>query len=263
MHNIKASLSKKEGLQLEFSGWTLFCMTLLMLLLIMIGAAYMTATHVLPAVAELQQAGKAEAAAERAAELTEIETSIQDIRKDLEQSRDRIEAIGENLRGVREVLDYLFKPVNKDAPLTPTTDLRRMSGLTVAELDYLLEGTAIEGHGIDIFRAERLHGVNAWFLLALSAHESGWWSSRIFRDKNNAFGWGAYDHAPYESAIEFDNFGDGVMLVASRLSENYLTSDGQYYRGATPEGLNINYASDGEWAGKVVRVSRTLASRLK
>ncbi|MCY7866036.1 glucosaminidase domain-containing protein [Bacillus spizizenii] len=134
-------------------------------------------------------------------------------------------------------------------------DLRTHSAITAYEIDqYVLKGTALEGLGSAYIKAELDYDVNALFLLSLSIHESGWGTSDIARDKNNLFGYGAYDNSPYQSAVSFATKGEGVQRVAKHLSETYLTQDGQYYSGGfTLSHVNKKYASDPKWARKIAK----------
>lgn len=134
-------------------------------------------------------------------------------------------------------------------------DLRTHSAVTAYEIDeYILKGTALEGLGKAFVQAELDYGVNAMFLLSLGVHESSWGRSAIARDKNNLFGYGAYDGSPYESSIAFSTKAEGINRVAKHLAETFLTANGRYYSGGyTLQDVNKKYASDQEWAEKIAK----------
>ncbi len=265
MHNVRVSRTKR-GVVFEVSAGVLLCLFLCFLLVAAIVAAYIGAVHILPAVADFQKNS-----IPGAPDIASIEQTVSEtVSRELERSERRqdekvIVEMQEELRAMREVLDYLFKPASPEpgsGMITPTMDLRIPSGLTIWQLDTLLHDTPIEGEGINVFRAERLEGVNGLLLVSLSAHESGWWTSKIFRDKNNGFGMGAYDHAPYASAFAYETFRDGLMATARHLRLHYLNPGGDYFHGPNLQGVNIAYASDDGWADGVVQRSRQLQSML-
>jgi beta-N-acetylglucosaminidase len=112
----------------------------------------------------------------------------------------------------------------------------------------------MEGLGRSFVEAEQKYGVNALFLTSLAIHESAYGSSKIAKDKNNLFGFAAYDGSPYSSARTFTTKEQGIDHVASYLSENYLTEGGKYYGGATVEGVGKRYATDPNWANAIRQI---------
>ena len=56
----------------------------------------------------------------------------------------------------------------------------------------------------------------------MAIHESGWGSSKIAKDKKNLFGFGAYDRSPYDSAVTFATYEEGIETVAKYLVKNYI-----------------------------------------
>lgn len=136
-------------------------------------------------------------------------------------------------------------------------DLRKRSALTAYEIDeYVLKETKLAGLGANFIQAEIDHGVNAFFLLALAIHESGWGTSAIARDKNNLFGFGAFDNSPYKSAIYFSTKGECIDKVAKHLSINYFDPNGKHFSGGyTLKHVNKKYASDELWS---VNISKSI-----
>lgn len=130
-------------------------------------------------------------------------------------------------------------------------DVRLSSGAKAEDIDAKLIGTGLEGLGASFVEAEKNYSVNAWFLAGLAIHESGYGSSKIAVDKNNVFGFQAYDSSPYESARTFTSKEAGVDHVAKYISEAYLTPGGSYYNGVSVDSIGKRYATDPNWAGKV------------
>ena len=113
--------------------------------------------------------------------------------------------------------------------------------------------------GIILDTAKYLN-INPDFILALAIHESAGGTSKICKDKNNFFGWMAYDKSPYNSAGYFNSPEGGVFWVMFRIRTLYFLETGTYFKGATLRGLNKNYSTDKEesgdplsWADKVCK----------
>lgn len=137
-------------------------------------------------------------------------------------------------------------------------DVTLKSGASAADIDAKLKGTAMEGLGESFVNAESKYGVNAWFLTGLAIHESGYGSSAIAQEKNNLFGFQAYDSSPYASAAKFSTKADSVDYVAKYLSESYLKPGGAYYNGVSIDSIGKRYATDTAWAEKVKKHMATL-----
>ena len=123
------------------------------------------------------------------------------------------------------------------------------------------------------YDAEQKYGINGVFLLSIAIHESNWGRSLIATNKFNLFGFGAYDSSPYESAVTFESYANGIDTVACWLASKYLNSagtvlnsgdvaSGTYFNGPTVSGVNTRYASDTEWANKVYNTMKNIYSAL-
>lgn len=149
------------------------------------------------------------------------------------------------------IKNNIFKSNKQEAPIH--LDLRENSAITAYEInEFILKGTELYGLGEAFVKAELEHDVNAMFLLSLAIHESAWGKSKIAREKNNLFGFGAYDDSPYQSAIHFSSKSEGIDRVAKHLSESYLKEDGSNFSGGyTLVHVNKKYASDTDWSRKI------------
>ena len=130
-------------------------------------------------------------------------------------------------------------------------DLRTPSPLTSMDLDRAFKAIGADsmiGLGKAFKLAEAEYGVNAAFLAAVAVHESGKGTSRIAREKNNLFGWGAVDGDPYISASTFSTLESGISFVAYRLRAVYFDQLGL----TTLRAVGSRYATDPEWADKVL-----------
>lgn len=159
------------------------------------------------------------------------------------------------------------------------SDLSVPSGLTLSDYKTVLSGILSDKNKIfeqnaEIFyNAEQKYKINGIFLASIGIHESAWGTSSIAKDKNNLFGYTAYDRDPYNSATTFETYADAINTVAEALSKNYLhvagtaisdgiVATGIYYNGTTAKSVNIKYASDEAWAEKVFNYMQYLYNRL-
>ncbi len=139
----------------------------------------------------------------------------------------------------------------KPHSVVQSTEVLADSGDSVAIIDRHLAGTPMAGMGSVFKDAEMRTGVNAYVLAAIAMHESAYGSSQIAQGKNNLFGFQAYDDSPYESAKSYASFNDSVYDVASYLRREYLSPNGQHFKGYSLESIGMSYASDPAWARKV------------
>lgn len=158
-------------------------------------------------------------------------------------------------------------------------DLGVPSGLTLSDFKTVLSNNLSDKNKIFeqnaeyFYKAEQKYKINGIFLASIGIHESAWGTSKIASDKNNLFGFTAYDSDPYNSATSFDNYENAINKVAEALSTKYLhvagtkindelTATGTYFNGTTAKSVNIRYASDEGWADKVFNYMQYLYNKL-
>ena len=152
--------------------------------------------------------------------------------------------------------------------LNKEMDLTAPSGLTLSDYKTILGYNASDKNSIfadnyeAFYNAEQKYGVNGIFIAAVGIHESAWGTSYLAKEKNNLFGYRAYDRDPINSAQDFETYVDAINVVAEALSKNYLTPTGSYYNGTTIEAINTKYASDKAWHEKVFSYMELLYDKL-
>ncbi|MBA2175550.1 glucosaminidase domain-containing protein [Halobacillus locisalis] len=141
--------------------------------------------------------------------------------------------------------------------------LTKQSHYNEEQLDQFLEEqypydneNRLAGLGEAFIAAEEKYDVNALYLMAHAIHESAWGTSDIARDKNNLYGYKAYDGSAYDSAETFESLESGIDFIAKKvLDEEYLNPVNWKYYGAylgdKSGGMNIKYASDPFWGQKI------------
>lgn len=158
-------------------------------------------------------------------------------------------------------------------------DLSNVSGLTLSDYKTIFSHNVADKNNIFennykyFYDAEQKYKINGIFLASIGIHESAWGTSRLAVDKNNLFGFTAYDSDPYNSATTFISYEDAIDTVANTLAVKYLhtsgtsitdnlTATGIYYNGTTVKSVNVRYASDENWALKVYSYMEYLYDKL-
>lgn len=105
---------------------------------------------------------------------------------------------------------------------------------------------------------EQQYGVNAIVLASLAAFESDWGRSGLAVSNNNLYGWrlGSGNWASFSSKSEC------IHHVAQFLNENYLSTDGKYYGGATTlDAVGVKYCDGNVWADRLNQICYQIESR--
>lgn len=145
--------------------------------------------------------------------------------------------------------------------ITLDTNIAVTSPYSARQIDRALSrigASEMVGLGEAFKKAERESRIHALFLTAIAIHESAMGTSRIAREKNNLFGWGAVDDSPFDSAYSFASKEEGILYVASRLRAMYIND----WKLTTPRQIGTRYASDPQWAVKVTNWARRLQSEI-
>lgn len=156
--------------------------------------------------------------------------------------------------------------------------LNKPSGLSLEQfkkvLSDLKDTNKIFGNNAEYFYyIEKQYNINGIFVAAVGIHESAWGTSKIATQKNNLFGYGAYDSNPYNGAYEFTNYSESIDLISRVFVKYYInqkgtaiyggeTAVGIYYNGSTLTGINTKYASDKNWANAVYSYMQYLYNKL-
>lgn len=142
------------------------------------------------------------------------------------------------------------------------SDLRSKSGVDAKRLNKALEGTGLAGLGSTYVDAEKTYGVNAIFLTALTAQESGWGGSNRARTQNNLSGYAVYSDASAGKA--FSSKSASIYATAKLLSKDYLNPKGKYYKGTDIFSVNTTYCpvSGYDWANKITSIAHDLVQEI-
>ena len=136
----------------------------------------------------------------------------------------------------------LFPIVNAYAAELP--DIEEPCGMSTEELEGVLKGE-LKQYAQEFLHAEEDYEINALFLCAVAALESGW-GEHCFRP-NNFFG--------FMTSREFRSPEEGIDFVAWFLRKHYLNKNGKYYRGGTIADIGkIWCPDDGTWVRLVAGI---------
>lgn len=141
--------------------------------------------------------------------------------------------------------------IEQETELVQLNTLVDLSGVTEAELASVLKYD-LKSLAKTFVQAEQEYGVNAIYLAAISALESGW--GRYQFKENNIFGFGNMD---------FESEEDCIIYVADFLSREYLTPDGLYYGGGySLSHVNEAYNGSQHWLDEVSKIADKIADSI-
>lgn len=152
-------------------------------------------------------------------------------------------------------------------PFSIDSDLKeRLSPLTAESIDNYFTNkkpSALAGIGNAVMEASQKYKINATYIVAHAILETGWGKSRIYREKNNLFGWGAIDDSPFAGAGRFPSREACIDFVMGRVNELYLKPTGRFFTlkacvGNKQFGMNAKYASDPRWGESIASIARRL-----
>ena len=170
------------------------------------------------------------------------------------------------------------KNTNKIEPLSFDMALNKPSGFSLEQFKKVLidnkdTNKIFEKNAQYFYYIEQQYNINGIFVASVGIHESGWGSSKIAKDKNNLFGYGAYDSNPYNGAYSFSSYSESIDLLARVFVKYYINPKGTsiyggekavgtYYNGPTLTGINKKYATDKNWANGVFAHMKYLYNKL-
>jgi len=202
------------------------------------------------------------------------EEELQKVKSELDETRDSLAELEESkeyLTRVNNDLEdqvFLLEEVINSRRLTynymtngegTTMEVESKSGFTSDMFEEAwkeLGADGMIGTGDMFIKAEKETGINSVVLASIAILESGWNRSKIAVDKNNMYGFGAYDRNPYYYARSFNSREEGTLRVAQFIKEEYLSPTGRYYNGGDLRAIGKRYATDPHWDKKVSRVGK-------
>lgn len=187
-----------------------------------------------------------------------------------EEIVDTIEAerliIQEQINTKQSEIDAVISSNNKKNNISFNPyDLTQVSGITGNEMYNVLLG--FSGGSLAQFAwvfvdCENTYDINAFFLAALVAQESGWGKSSRAVNQNNLTGYAVYNS--YATGSTFNTKEDSIYATARLLRENYLNSNGKYYSGVSIWNVNTRYcltedgsSADYHWSNNISSIANS------
>lgn len=121
---------------------------------------------------------------------------------------------------------------------TSSYNIKSESGLSIEQINWILEDTEMEGLGEVIYKIEQDYGINSYYTISVAKLESGAGTSNLAHRANNLFGLIGCEFQSYESCV----------LYFGELMYNYENSGIIM----TPSGISIRYCpGNNTWGGNI------------
>lgn len=147
-------------------------------------------------------------------------------------------------------------------------DVTIKSNITVNELNAVFDNIGqpqMKEFSNIIISCEQEYDINAFFLTALIAHESGWTKLPNGLNKTNLTGYTVYNSSSYGRSFTSKN--ECIKKTADLLRNDYLNIGGQYYNGVSVYDVNVKYClyddmktTDYHWSEDIVNIQNHLES---
>lgn len=171
-----------------------------------------------------------------------------EIQRQLEQERLKQKEL-EKIRIEEQKNSITYNPYNLLEP----------SNITREQAYQMLEGKALQTLSNAYVYMEELYGVNAIYLMALSAEESLWGRSNLAISNNNIGGIKSSDGG----WRYFDNWYDCLDYKTRLLKNQYLSEDGSYYNGYSIWDVNDMYCEQTTWADNINQIANELINKIR
>ena len=139
-------------------------------------------------------------------------------------------------------------------PVSYNLSVKGKSGLTKADLDYILAGTPMKDCADEILLIEEKYNVNAFFTSAVAQAETQRGLTGTGRSKNNAFG----ITAKSGGYRKFNSLGESVIEFGGMIERVYFS------RGlGTVEQVHSVYTSSPNWSRNVNSIMKSTLAKIK
>lgn len=158
-------------------------------------------------------------------------------------------------------VDDRVKEIAKGVHFNPS-NVTEKSNLTYTQISKMLEGTNLQPLARHYLELEQTYGINALFVMSLTAEESGWGTSNVALNNNNISG-----QRINEVYRTFPSWKDCLTETFRLISEDYVNPEGKYYVGSSDiYDINSVYCPDTEkdsWANNIQAIAQNLKDKLQ
>ncbi len=193
-------------------------------------------------------------------ENTEIDNFRNHINKTMLEYNDKSRVIQVTEEEISEPIEEpMEEPIEefRQVVYNPYNLLER-SNITREEMYYILDGKSLQTLSDAYVYMEEIYGINALFLLSLSAEESAWGDSFLAINNNNIGGIKSADG----SWAYFSDWMECLQYKAELLYNEYLSEFGAYFNGYSIWDVNTRYCEGNEWADNINNIAFELLAKL-
>lgn len=182
---------------------------------------------------------------------------VDDMEAENQKLQDQFKELEEKYNDLTEKYNLEIAPVSYNE-----NNLLGNSNVTVNKLKRALKGTGLAGLEQAYFDAEKEYGVNAIFLISLTAEESSWGTSRRARYQNNMSGFEVYSDS--SKGATFSSKYESILTTARLLKKEYLTAGGKYYGGLDIYSVNKRYCpvNGYTWSRNISSIANSLVAKV-
>ena len=202
------------------------------------------------------------------AHIADMENKV--MRKDMEnmelenkikELKDKIDNELKEKAELQKQLDRSYEIINQSMKVTSfnENDVTASSNANIIHLKRALDGKALKSLAGAFESAEEQCGVNAYFLMALTAQESEWGQSQRVLEQNNLTGFGIHKSA--DRGTTFDSKELCILRTADTIKNEYLTETGMYFNGVAISDINKRYSADKNWTKNIVSIAYELKEK--
>ena len=142
--------------------------------------------------------------------------------------------------------------------------LRSKTNITAPQFEAFLKDSGyydksvMKNEAQTFIDAQNKYGCNALLVYALACHESLYGTSNYAVERNNLFGWNAFDSNPNE-ATYFESVSQAINEQMGINLRGFIDiTDGRFFNssiGNKGSGMNVKYASDPYWGVKIAAIA--------
>lgn len=196
----------------------------------------------------------------------ETKKSIENYENEINSRQAQIDELNQKIDEMSSELEYARQKIEEYNRIVVFNqhNVKIVSNATLEHMQRALSGTGLYQDCQSFIDAEKTYGVNAFFIAAIAAQESGWGTSDRAIYQNNLTG-----HAVYNSSARgtyFNSRYESIMDTAELLKNEYLTPGGSYYNGHSIVDVNKKYCFledkitiDYNWSLKIAEIAEDLA----
>lgn len=149
-----------------------------------------------------------------------------------------------------------------DIPYYNPYDITEVSNISYESLYKMLEGTKFQNMTQFFINCEKQYGINAFYIIAIPALESGWGTSnRSTNGTNNITGYNVISDDSVGTT--FNSWEDCIIHTILLLKNHYLNQEGLYAKETSSiYDIGTSYCASSDWADKLNNIIYNMTLKL-